>query len=47
MGFRLDWVRVRVFFFIRVGIWIKSSGGYFKDISLFLSRDRFFINYFV
>ena len=35
MCFRLDRVRARVFF-MRVSIWIKSSGGYFREISLFL-----------
>ena len=35
MGFRFDRVRARVFF-MRVSIWIKSSGGYFRKISLFL-----------
>ena len=43
-GFRLDWVRAKVFF-RRVGIWIKSSGGYFRETSLFLPPHRLFINY--
>ena len=39
MGFRLDKVRARVFFLIRVGIWIKSSEGHFRETSLFLRNS--------
>ena len=44
MDFRLDRVRARVFFY-KGGIWIKISGGYFRETNLFLPPYRIFINY--
>ena len=44
MGYRFDRVRARVFL-IRVDIWIKSRGGYFRETSLFLPPHGAFINY--